>query len=138
MELAARCLGLEATVGGVYGHTSGPRFESRAEIRWLKSVGVTAVSQTCGPETVLAGELELPYVLAGFPVNFAAGVAEPESEQELNRLLALSAETLPRLVFQTVQLLQEEDMTSDHGFLYRVEGGVRGTQSRDATDAAIG
>jgi 5'-methylthioadenosine phosphorylase len=138
MALAAHGLGLEATVGGVYGHTSGPRFETRPEIRWLSSVGVAAVSQTCGPEVVLAGELELPYGLAGFPVNYATGVAEPESEQELSRLLALSAGTLTRLVLRTVEMLEEEDMTCDHGFLYRVEGGVGDTRRGVASDTTIG
>ncbi|MGI8858846.1 MAG: MTAP family purine nucleoside phosphorylase [Rubrobacteraceae bacterium] len=122
MELAARNLGLGVTVGGVYGHTNGPRFETGAEIRWLKAVGVAAVSQTCGPEAVLAGELGLPYGLAGFPVNYATGVAE--SEQRLRHLLTLSARTLTRLVLWTVEMLEDEDLAYEHGFLYRVEGGV--------------
>ncbi len=138
MELAARTLGLEVTAGGVYGHTRGPRFETRAEIRWLSGVGVAAVSQTCGPEAVLAGELELPYGLAGFPVNYATGVAEPESEQELSRLLALSAETLARLVLGTVEMLEEEDMIHAHGFLYRVEGGVGDEKPGAASDSTPG
>ncbi len=129
MELAAESLDLEATVGGVYAHTNGPRFETKSEIRWLNSVGVTAVSQTCGPEVVLTGELELPYVLVGFPVNYATGIAKPESEQELSHLLTLSAETLTRLVLRTVELLEEQDLVYDHGFLYRVEGGLGGTEN---------
>jgi 5'-methylthioadenosine phosphorylase len=123
-ELAAASLGLEVAVGGVYGHTNGPRFETRAEIRWLGAAGVTAVSQTCGPEAVLAGELELPYALVGFPVNYATGVAEPEPKEELDRLLALSSEVLPRIVLRTVEMLEETDLTFDHGYVYRVEGGV--------------
>jgi purine nucleoside phosphorylase len=123
LESAAGHLGLEATVGGVYGHTNGPRFESRAEIRWLASAGVTAVSQTCGPEAVLAGELELPYALVGFPVNYATGVSQ-SSREDLDRLLALSTEVLPRIVLRTVEMLEEEDLTFEHGYVYRVEGGV--------------
>ena len=127
LELAADNLGLEVTVGGVYAHTNGPRFESKSEIRWLNSVGVTAVSQTCGPEVVLAGELELPHALVGFPVNYATGVAGPESEQELSHLLALSAKTLTRLVLRAAEVLEEQDLIYDHGFLYRIEGGIGGT-----------
>ena len=33
------------------------------------------MSQTSGPEAVLAGELELPYAFGGLPVVDAAGVA---------------------------------------------------------------
>jgi 5'-methylthioadenosine phosphorylase len=125
LELAAGALGLEATVGGVYGHTNGPRFESRAEIRWLGTAGVTAVSQTCGPEAVLAGELELPYALVGFPVNYATGVAKTEEgKEELDGLLTLSANVLPRIVLRTVETLEEEDLVFEHGYVYRVEGGI--------------
>jgi len=130
LEHAIESLRLEATVGGVYGHTNGPRFETRAEIRWLSAAGVTAVSQTCGPEAVLAGELELPYALVGFPVNYATGVAKPEPREELDRLLALSAEVLPRIVLRTVEMLEEKDLTFDHGYVYRVEGGVGPRQYR--------
>lgn len=116
MEQAADALGLEATVGGVYGHVNGPRFNTAAEIRWLASAGVSAVSQTCGPEAVLSGELELPYCLVGFPVNHALG---GKSEAGLGRLLALSAEVLPKLVITTVEALREEDLAFDHGYVYR-------------------
>jgi 5'-methylthioadenosine phosphorylase len=126
MELAAEDLGVQATIGGTYAHTNGPRFETRAEIKALKAAGVAAVSQTCGPEVVLAGELELPYGLAGFPVNYATGVAGPKEEpkEELDRLLALSARVLPRLVLRTVEMLEEKDLTFAHGYVYRMEGGV--------------
>lgn len=125
MALAAEDLGLETTLGGVYGHVNGPRFNTAAEIRHLSAAGVSAVSQTCGPESVLAGELELPYALAGFPVNHALGDPENEdSADELAHLLALSARTLPRLLLHAVETLQEEELTRDHGYLYRVEGGI--------------
>jgi purine nucleoside phosphorylase len=113
----------------VYGHTNGPRFETRAEIRWLGAAGVTAVSQTCGPEAVLAGELELPYALVGFPVNQATGVARPESREELDRLLALAADVLPRIVLRAAETLEEEDLIFEHGYVYRVEGGIDGRKS---------
>lgn len=124
LELAALELGLEVTSRGIYAHTSGPRFETRAEIRWLNSAGATAVSQTCGPEIVLAAELEMCYALVGFPVNYATGVAELETREELARLLALSSEILPRIVLRTTEMLEEEDLIFDHGYVYRVEGGV--------------
>ena len=60
--------------GGCYGHVDGPRFNTRAEIRSLAQAGVTAVSQTAGPETVLCGEAELPYALLGYATDYANGV----------------------------------------------------------------
>ena len=125
LGLAAGELGFEVTSSGIYGHTSGPRFETRAEIRLLGAAGVTAVSQTCGPETVLAGELGISYALAGFPVNYATGVADHGPEEELRRLLALSSEIMPRLVSRAAQILEEEDLVFDHGYVYRFDRGVQ-------------
>jgi purine nucleoside phosphorylase len=72
----ARDAGVEVRDGGCYGHVDGPRFNTRAEIRGLAACGVTAVSQTAGPETVLCGEAELPYALLGYATDYANGVAE--------------------------------------------------------------
>ena len=120
----AKELELESTVGGAYGHTNGPRFETRSEIGLFAAAGVTAVSLTCGPEAVLAGELELPYALVGFPVNRATGVGEPETKKDLDRRLALSKEVLPRLLLRTVEMLEEEDFAFDYGYAFRLEGGI--------------
>ena len=57
---AAAASGHCARDGGTYGHVDGPRFNTPSEIAQLAGCGVTAVSQTAGPETVLCGELELP------------------------------------------------------------------------------
>ena len=66
--------GIAVRDGGCYGHVDGPRFNTRAEIRGLAACGVTAVSQTAGPETVLCGEAELPYALLGYLTDYANGV----------------------------------------------------------------
>src|SRR3954452_8512789 len=88
---AAIAAGTPARDGGVYGHVDGPRFNTRAEIRSLAAVGVTAVSQTAGPETVLCGEAELPYALVGYATDYANGVSEePTPVEELLRLIAAS------------------------------------------------
>ena len=124
IELSAKELGLEASVGGVYGHVNGPRFNTDAEIRPMRTAGVSAVSQTCGPEAVLAGELELPYALVGFPVNYTPGAGDTGTKADLDRLLALSKEVLPQLVLRTIGGLEEEDFAFDYGYVYRVEGGI--------------
>jgi purine nucleoside phosphorylase len=72
----AAAAGVAVRDGGCYGHVDGPRFNTRAEIRGLAAAGVTAVSQTAGPEAVLCGELELPYALLGFLTDHANGVAD--------------------------------------------------------------
>jgi purine nucleoside phosphorylase len=84
--------GTPARDGGVYGHVDGPRFNTRAEIRTLAQAGVTAVSQTAGPETVLCGEAELPYGLIGYATDYANGVSEVATPvEELLRLIGASS-----------------------------------------------
>ncbi|MBC2603593.1 phosphorylase family protein [Puniceicoccus vermicola] len=61
---------------GCYAHGNGPRFNSRAEIRGIQAAGADFISQTCGPEAIMANELEIPFALAGFGVDFANGVKE--------------------------------------------------------------
>jgi 5'-methylthioadenosine phosphorylase len=83
--------GVPARDGGCYGHVDGPRFNTRAEIRSLAAAGVTAVSQTAGPETVLCGEAELPYALLGYATDYANGVSEVATPvEELLRLIGAS------------------------------------------------
>jgi len=95
---AARGSGAPVRDGGCYGHVDGPRFNTRTEIRMLARAGVTAVSQTAGPETVLAGEAGIPYALLGYATDYANGVKpdEPTPVEELIRLVGASTETFAR------------------------------------------
>ena len=85
--------------GGVYGHVDGPRFNTRSEIRALARAGVGAISQTAGPEVVLAGEAELPMALIGFVTDYANGVAAvPEPVEALLERMAASRDTFAAIV----------------------------------------
>jgi purine nucleoside phosphorylase len=79
--------------GGTYGHGDGPRFNTPSEIAQLAACGVTAVSQTAGPETVLCGELELAYGLIGFVTDYANEVkpGEPTPVAKLIELMGASS-----------------------------------------------
>ncbi len=88
----AAAAGVAARDGGTYGHVDGPRLNTRSEIAQLAAAGVTCVSQTGGPETVLAGEARLPFALVGFVTDHANGVtAEPTPAETLARLFRESA-----------------------------------------------
>lgn len=83
--------GVAAGDGGTYGHVDGPRFNTPAEIASLAGAGVTAVSQTGGPETVLCGEAELPFALMGYATDYANAVKpDPTPVPELIRLMGES------------------------------------------------
>jgi 5'-methylthioadenosine phosphorylase len=96
--------GLAARDGGCYGHVDGPRFNTRSEIRALVHAGVTAVSQTAGPETALAGEARLPYALLGYATDYANGVKpeEPTPVEELVRLVEASTDAFGRVLAAAV------------------------------------
>ena len=64
--------------GGTYCATNGTRFESKAEIRMMRSLGGDLVGGTGCPEVALARELELPYASIGIIANRAAGLDDGE------------------------------------------------------------
>ena len=109
---AGRGLDTALVDGGVYGHVDGPRFNTRAEITALAHLGVSAVSQTAGPEAVLAGEAGLPYALVGFVTDCANGVADqPESLEALLGRLTRSGERFASLVAAALPQLPADGLT---------------------------
>jgi 5'-methylthioadenosine phosphorylase len=91
--------------GGVYWQTTGPRFETPAEIR-LIAAHAHLVGMTVGAECTVAGELGLSYAAVCVVDNLANGLeAEPlgieriEADREANavRLRDALAAVLPRL-----------------------------------------
>ncbi len=114
--------GVEVRDGGCYGHVDGPRFNTKAEIRGLAACGVTAVSQTGGPETVLCGEAELPYALLGYATDYANGVQdEPTPVQTLLDMMAASTETFAAVLAAAVPRAEAAE-PAPAGMVYRFEG----------------
>jgi 5'-methylthioadenosine phosphorylase len=104
----AATAGVHVRDGGTYGHVDGPRFNTRAEIRSLAAAGVTAVSQTAGPETVLSGEAELPYALLGFLTDYANGVTEEATPVDtLIAMMAASTDVFARVLAAAVPRVSE-------------------------------
>ena len=89
---AAAESGHAARDGGTYGHVDGPRFNTPSEIAQLASAGVTAVSQTAGPEAVLCGELELAFGLIGLVTDYANEV-KPGQTTPVARMIQLMGES---------------------------------------------
>lgn len=120
---AGRESGVSVVEHGVYGQVDGPRFNSRAEIAALGAAGVTAISQTVGPEVVLAGEAELPLAVVGFVTDRANGVApEPEPVDTLLARMAASKQIFADLVAHAVSSLAGSGaggVPSPTGFVYR-------------------
>jgi purine nucleoside phosphorylase len=109
----ARESGAPVRDGGVYGHVDGPRFNTKTEIRALRNAGVTAVSQTGGPETVLAGEASIPYALLGYATDYANGVRpeDPTPVEELIRLIGESTATFSAALGAALPLIDQGSLT---------------------------
>jgi 5'-methylthioadenosine phosphorylase len=77
---------------GVFAATEGPRFETPAEIRMMKSVGCDIVGMTGSPEVFLARELQMCYATICFVSNMAAGI---QSELTIGEVVAIARKTVP-------------------------------------------
>jgi 5'-methylthioadenosine phosphorylase len=109
---AARDAGVPVRDGGTYGHVDGPRFNTRSEIAALAAAGVTGVSQTAGPETVLAGEAGIPYALLGYATDYANGVKpdDPTPMEELIRLIESSTGVFARALSAALPRVNDEHL----------------------------
>ena len=110
--------------GGAYGHVDGPRFNTPTEIAQLAGCGVVAVSQTGGPETVLCGELELPFALIGFVTDYANEVVpgEPTPVATLIELMGQSTGVFADVLALAVNRLSAQ-APAPGGTMYRFEQG---------------
>jgi len=71
---ALKSAGIPVHDGGVYAGTHGPRLETAAEVRKLRTLGGTVVGMTVVPEVFLARELEMCYASVCLVVNQAEGI----------------------------------------------------------------
>jgi len=98
LAAAARC-GSAVVDGGVYGAFEGPRFETRAEIRMARTLGVTVVGMTGVPEVVLAGERGIAFASLCLVANPAAGlgtnpITTPITMAEVTQVTSAGAEAV--------------------------------------------
>jgi purine nucleoside phosphorylase len=120
---AAADTGHAARPSGTYGHVDGPRFNTPSEIAQLAGCGVSAVSQTGGPETVLCGELALPFALLGFVTDYANEVrpGDPTPVEHLIELIGGSAAVFSDVLARAAPALQAAS-PSPAGTVYRMGG----------------
>ncbi|MEW6679416.1 MAG: MTAP family purine nucleoside phosphorylase [bacterium] len=74
MEIASSC-GIKPIDGGVYVQTRGPRLETKAEIRFLKTIA-DVVGMTMASEATIAKELDIPYASLCMVDNYCNGIKE--------------------------------------------------------------
>lgn len=102
-EAAARA-GIELIDGGVYVCVQGPRFESRAEIRFYAMSGGTVTGMTGVPEVVLANELGIKYGSLAMVTNFACGLTDKVSNDEVQEVMSANTSKLARILLEVVRV----------------------------------
>jgi len=101
-----------------YAHVNGPRFNTKAEISYIKNYA-DAVSQTCGPEIVLANELEISFVLLGIGVDYANGIKSiPTPIDVLKKNMEVSKGVLTKAI-ETI--IKNESSIGFDGFIYKFD-----------------
>jgi 5'-methylthioadenosine phosphorylase len=102
LSAAADCR-LAIVNGGVYWHTVGPRFETRAEVR-MASAFADIVGMTLGGEASVAKELGLDYASLCSVDNFAHGIGgKPLTMKEIVRCSRENAGAIVRIVKQLLE-----------------------------------
>jgi 5'-methylthioadenosine phosphorylase len=90
--------------GGVYWQTTGPRFETPAEIRMM-APHAEVVGMTVASECVVAGELGIPYAAVCIVDNLANGIGKELDVEELAENRVANAARLREAVGATAAVL---------------------------------
>ncbi len=94
---------------GVYAQLTGPSFETPAEIRMLKGLGVSAVGMSTAVEAVAARHMGLRVCGISCISNLAAGIsATPLSHEEVTAAASAAAPVFRSLLRRGVALAAEE------------------------------
>lgn len=84
---------------GVYAGVHGPSYETPAEIRFLRRIGVDAVGMSTVGEVIVAAELGLPVLGVSLLTNYATGLTTDRlTHDEVTETAHESSEQLERLL----------------------------------------
>ncbi len=84
---------------GVLGGWMGPSYETAAEVRFLRMIGVHAACMSTIPEVITAARLKLPVLGISCLTNYATGLSdEPLSHDDVTRTAAKVEDTFRRLL----------------------------------------
>lgn len=87
---------------GTYLVTDGPRFESVAEVDYMKRLGGDVIGQSLAPEVFLARDIGACYAGIYIVVNYGEGVVREWEHSEMKAIFFDESETIARIVLDTV------------------------------------
>lgn len=86
---------------GTYLVTDGPRFESVAEVDYMKRLGGDIIGQSMSPEVFLARDIGACYAGIYLVVNYGEGVVRDWEHSELESAFYKESEAIARIVLET-------------------------------------
>ncbi len=109
---AGAALGSAVVDGGTMVVINGPRFSTRAESKWFRSMGWHVVNMTGYPEAVLAAELGLSYATVALVTDYDAGLDghAPVTMERVFATMRTNVDAVQRLVIETIST----DVPDDH------------------------
>jgi 5'-methylthioadenosine phosphorylase len=110
---AASTVGVPLKSGLVYVCVDGPRFETAAEIRMFRNLGGDVVGMTGVPEVVMAREAGMKYSSVVIATNWAAGIQEKVSHDEVVDVMRRSGQKVTRILGRTVNDLLKTPVGSE-------------------------
>lgn len=107
IETVAKQQGL-ALQKGIYCQTSGPQFETPAEVRMLRGLGADAVGMSTACEAIAAKHLGLRVCGVSCISNLAAGMQATQSGDDVNETASGVAPVFRALVGGAIQAMAKE------------------------------
>jgi 5'-methylthioadenosine phosphorylase len=103
----AREMGVSVRDGGTVVVVQGPRFSTRAESQWYRSLGWHVINMTQYPEVALARELDLPYAGVALVTDYDTGVegVAPVTQAEVFTFFEQNLHLVRDLLIAAIPLL---------------------------------
>jgi xanthosine phosphorylase len=100
---------------GVYCMYSGPNFETPAEIKASKILGVNAVGMSTVPEVLVANHCSLPVIAISVITNLAAGISKKKlSHQETLKNAGMAEKNTLNLIKRFINKVKIDDTSRDN------------------------
>jgi len=87
---------------GIYLVTDGPRFESIAEVDYMRRLGGDIIGQSFAPEVVLARDIGACFAGIYMVVNHGEGVVKEWEHAELKSIFSEESDAIARCVLDTI------------------------------------
>ena len=104
---AARRLGITVHEGGTVVVVKGPRFSTRAESAWYRSVGWDVINMTQYPEAALAREADIRYAGIALVTDYDTGLqglpgVEPVTQEQVFGFFEENVDRIRDLLFEAI------------------------------------